>query len=550
MLQRYTMLVSVCLVSFVGQTLADPQADIQLLQDSKIPTDGPGLFDFFKKRSQRDENKIKQLIRQLGDDDFERREQASQALVAIGAPAKTLLTQAKTNDDVEIARRAEECLVRIDQGATEQVLAAAIRHLAQQKQPGTAGLFLDYLLVGEFESLNEEVRKQLPRVAILQGKADPTLVAALADPSPVKRGAAGAALARAGATDQQDAIRKLLTDPDPSVRYRLGLALIGRRDRDAVPTLIDLLAEPNLASRERSLLEDLLYRLADDQPLGVPPGDSPEDRKKIQEAWRTWWKEANTKIDPARLEKSVDALGDTLIVLLDRGTVQYLDGANQPRFVIDRLDFPLDAQILPDERVLVSEHGGGRVTERNKKNEIVWEKKIDQPLVAQRLASGNTFIATASSLSEVDKTGKDVWTYIPPGGERIMRAQVLKSGEIALIIQQNVGVTRFQLLDKNRKEIRGFGVDIRTSGGRIDVQPNGNILIPENGNNRVLEYDKNGQVVGEFSVEAPIMAMRLPNGNLLATSMNPAVGAVEFDRKGKKIWDYRSDTRVTRAFRR
>jgi hypothetical protein len=44
--------------------------------------------------------------------------------------------------------------------------------------------------------------------------------------------------------------------------------------------------------------------------------------------------------------------------------------------------------------------------------------------------------------------------------------------------------------------------------------------------------------------------MRLPNGNTLATSINPAIGAVEFDRAGNEVWHYRTNTRVTRAIRR
>ena len=46
------------------------------------------------------------------------------------------------------------------------------------------------------------------------------------------------------------------------------------------------------------------------------------------------------------------------------------------------------------------------------------------------------------------------------------------------------------------------------------------------------------------------MALRLPDGNTLVTSMNPEVGAVELDRAGNEVWSYRAGTRVTRALRR
>src|SRR5262249_28874586 len=63
-----------------------PEArDEQVLKEAKVATDGPGLLEFFRKRTLDDaaEDKIKGLIRQLGDDAFEVREQASGQLVAI-----------------------------------------------------------------------------------------------------------------------------------------------------------------------------------------------------------------------------------------------------------------------------------------------------------------------------------------------------------------------------------------------------------------------------------------------------------------------------------
>jgi hypothetical protein len=251
----------------------------------------------------------------------------------------------------------------------------------------------------------------------------------------------------------------------------------------------------------------------------------------------------------ARLEQATRTLGNTLVVLLDKGTAIDLDNTNKPRWQIEGLEFPLDAQLLPGDRLLAAEHNGGRVTERTRDGKVKWEHKTDSPLVAQRLPNGNTLVATRTTLEELDPEGKKVlFTYTPPGGEQIMRAQKLPTGDYALVVQ--LGVTRFQLIDKNGKEIRSFGVDIRTSGGRIQVLPNGHVIVPENGNNRVVEHDTRGQIVWEAAVEQPIAAVRLANGHTLVTSMNAQVGAVELDRAGKQVWQYKTDTRVTRAYRR
>jgi hypothetical protein len=73
--------------------------------------------------------------------------------------------------------------------------------------------------------------------------------------------------------------------------------------------------------------------------------------------------------------------------------------------------------------------------------------------------------------------------------------------------------------------------------------------MPEAGNNRVVELDKSAAVVWEVAAEQPIAAVRLPNGHTLITSMSEH-RAVEVDRDGKEVWEYRQNTRVTRAFRR
>jgi hypothetical protein len=56
-------------------------------------------------------------------------------------------------------------------------------------------------------------------------------------------------------------------------------------------------------------------------------------------------------------------------------------------------------------------------------------------------------------------------------------------------------------------------------------------------------------MVWQVSFNQPIAAVRLTNGNTLVTSFNQT-RAVELDRTGKEVWEYKTDTRVTRAFRR
>jgi len=344
-------------------------------------------------------------------------------------------------------------------------------------------------------------------------------------------------------------VRKLLQDPDPRVRLRVALALTALREKDAVPVLIRLLDE--LPLEENGLVMSLLDRLAGDTMPPVLPGSDQASRRKYREAWETWWKDHQAKIEPARLEQASRTLGFTLVVLLDLGLIEDLDTTNRVRWKIDGLLRPLDAQLLPgEERVLVAEYQANRVSERNLKGEIVWRKMVQGPLAAQRLPNGNTFITTENQLIEVDKDGKEVSTYVRPDGASFMRATKLRNGDIACVIQ--LGVPRYVRLSpsgKEFKEVKSWGVQVRTSGGRIEVLPNGHVLIPEMDNNRVVEYDADGQSVWEVTIDQPIAAVRRPNGNTVVTLMRQN-RAVEVDRSGKEVWQFKADTRVTRALRR
>src|SRR5262245_1940075 len=128
---------------------AEPDPDETMVRDAKIATEGPALLDFFRLRTLKDadRDKIHALIRKLGDDDFGVRGQASTDPVGRGPQAVALLRQATVNPDVEIARRAETCLERIDKKhATPSVaVSSAVARLVGKRKPaGAADVLLAY----------------------------------------------------------------------------------------------------------------------------------------------------------------------------------------------------------------------------------------------------------------------------------------------------------------------------------------------------------------------------------------------------------------------
>jgi hypothetical protein len=564
MRRRYLLAALACLILGAvpsARAVADTTADDeQVLRQAGIATDGAGQLRFFRQRTLdgADETRIQALIRQLGDDQFRVREKASHKLVSIGPRARPYLQAAVKDDDPEIARRARECLRRIGEGATSSVVAAAVRALAKEKPAQAVAVLLAYLPASEDAAVSEAIHQALAALSVRDGKAEPALVAALTDKSALKRAAAAVALCRERLPEVLPGVRKLLDDGDPHVRLHVGLALTALREKDAVPVLLRLLGE--LPLQDIDPVMTLLERLAGDTMPPAVYGPDAASHRKYREAWVAWWKDHRAGIDPGRLEKASRLDGSTLVVMFEVGVMEDLDSANRVRWKIEGLQRPLDAQLLPGEkRVLVAEYDANRVSERNLKNEIVWQKILQipgqGPLAAQRLPDGNTFITTEAQLFEVNKNGEEVFRYGRPDGATFMRATKLRNGDIACVTQLGIpptGSSRFVLLRPaggEFREVKTWGVNVRTLGGRIDVLPDGHVLIPEKDNNRVVEYDADGQSVWGVTIDQPVAALRLPNGHTVVTLFREN-RAVEVDRAGKEVWQFKADTKVTRAFRR
>jgi hypothetical protein len=539
-----------CLALLPGGGAADPEpvstaAEEHTLKAAGLATDDAALLEFFRSRTLTDSerDRLHTLIRQLGDDSFKVREKASAELAARGMLAAAFLRPAVNDPDLEVARRAEECLQVIAQGYNGSLSVAAARLLAARKPAGAAEVLLAYLPFADSDVAAEEVQDTLASLTVRDGQPEKALLAALTDPVPVRRAAAAEAFCQAGVAAVLPAVRKLLYDPELTVRLRAALALASTQEKEAIPVLINLLAE--LPAAEAYQAEDFLYRLAEEKGPTAVPGNGEDARQKRRNAWAGWWRDHGPKVDLAKLADESRTRGYTLVLLLDLGRIAELDAENSTRWQIDGLQFPLDAQWLPGNRVLVAEQNGNRVTERNHKGEVLWEKKVLAPLVAQRLPNGNTFIATQTQVLEVDRDGKELYTHSRADGTAIMRAQKLRNGEIALVTSGR----QFLRLDTTGKELHHFPVDVYTFGGRIDVLPNGHVLVPQMAHNRVVEHDATGRIIWQAIVHQPIAAVRLPSGHTLVTSMTQN-RAVELDRAGREVWEYRLNTRVTRAWRR
>jgi len=553
MLPRYVVLSPVVVLLGMSATAAEPDsaADDETLRAAHIATDGPGILAFFRKRTLNEETQahVQAMIAQLGHESFALREEAGAELASMGPGAAGLLRGAARHADLEVRWRARQALADIKRDWDPTVLATAARVLGRRKPPETTAVLLAYLPCAGDASIAEEVCLTLASAALRDGKADPVLVRALTNNLGVKRGAAGAALWRAGCREQRPAVLRLLRDPDPFVRQRVAFALVEAHEKSAVPVLIALLTELPRAEAERA--EEMLILMAGDHsPRGDLDGDV-LSRRRYREAWEKWWMGHGAGLDLAKIEGLSRSLGLTLIVQLDLpgnvGRVFELDPGGRTRWQIDGLQYPIDAQVLDAQRVLVTEYARRRVTERNHKGEVLWQTQVDSPPIsARRLPNGNTFIATRTRVFEVDRTGNEVWTLNRHLGY-VVAACPLRNGQIGLV--SNTG--EFQRLDRAGTVLKSFPMRriVRSIGTHIQVLPNGHVLVPFYTGNCVIEYDGDGKPVWTAQSYRPTSAQRLPNGHTIVSSRMSDV-IIEVDRKGQEVWSHRCEGRPLRVQRR
>lgn len=515
-----------------------------ILKNAEVPVTDEGLLLFFRERAFKgDIQTIEHMARNLGHRSYQLREKASKILKSLGASSIPVLLQASRSTDLEVRRRAEYCLQSIHEQSQSGLVAAAAQCLAQRKPEGGVEAMLNALPTILGDEAIEAIHQSLADLALIdKEKPHAALVKGLDSKLSAIRAGAVVALCRAGVKKYFPKIRILLKEPDPFARLRIALALAQQHEKEAIPVLINLFGE--LSQGQLWQVEDLLYQLAKEKAPGLAHGSDPTQVKKFRDAWLGWWAAYGEKMDLKTRMKKTGVQGYTLVVMLDESKVIDLDKDNKPRFIVNNVDFPLDIELLSGERLLLAEHGANKVRERHRNGTILWEYPITEPLVAQRLDHGRTFIAAKEQLVIVDRQGNVEFSYSRPNSETFSRARHLPNGDIICVTTYS----RFYHLSPTKQIKRSFSANVHTSGGRIDLLPNGNVLIPEMYNDQVVEFSPTGNRVNLLRVEQPIVARRLANGHTLVTCMEQK-RAVELDKNNKEVWQYVGKTRVTRAIR-
>lgn len=533
----------------VGKRLAESIAesaadDDKLLRTEKIDLTTAAVLEFIRKKTlnDADSERLRGLMQQLGSGNFAVRERATKTVIAEGTKALPFLKVAAFDRDAERAERARKCMERIRAASSPVVPAAAARFLARPSKdgPGEAiRVLLAYVPFADDEMVEEEVLTALTLLSLREPKLEPELVKALGDANPIRRGSAAYVLGYVGAKAEIAQARARLSDENPIARLRAAQGMLAARDKDALPALVQSIKtapDPYLPR-----IEQVLFRLADDK--GPSENIAPDSRDKAAKAWDKWLADNRGKIDLARLNDQESYLGLVTIAEYDnqfgniQGQVWESSRGSAKRYTLSgNVMGVMDAQTLPNGRILVAENNANRVTERDAKGEIKWTFQCPvNPICVQRLPNGNTFIASYNMIMEIRPDKTEAYRITPGPQYYMFSAHKAKNNHIiAITAQGNI----LELEAPSGKQINMRQIQTGGNWASAELLPNGNYLVasmfPNNGTVREIDRNTGGEIWNK-PFPGAFRATRLPTGNILVASMTTRQVA-ELDRAGNTRW--------------
>lgn len=520
--------------------------DRKLLKVAGINTDAAALVAFFKARTLSDEarKKLEQMVQDLDSNVFAVRQEAMKKLIETGTPALPYLAAVldKKESSLEMTRRLETCKKEIEKGPGPALPMAAARILLRRNPPEAAQVLLDYVPFADDSAVEEEILYTLSHLAVQDSKLPAALLAGLKDDTPARRATAALALGMVGDKEALAAVKPLLRDGDARVRLRVAQGLLAARDKDAVPVLVALVGEGPVPVAAQA--ETMLQQIGGEKSPTVSIKDgAPDARKAGHEAWVAWWRDNGDALNLAEGAPGTAYLNLTMVAELNSNNgnggnrIYEFDADGKTRWEIKDLQFPIDAQWLRGEHVLVAEYNAQRIVERDRTGKTVWEYKVNNgnPVACQRLANGNTLIATYTNVLEVTPAKKELYNHqvnMLVNGQQIYNAIKLKNGNIACI----TGGTLF-IIDTAGKKLKEHALGNNNfNWAGVEELPGGRFLVALMGTGKVMEVGADGKTTWDVAVPGCCHAVRLPNGNTLVACMQQQK-VVEVNRAGKVVWE-------------
>lgn len=491
-------------------------------------------------------------IRQLGDPDFGKREEATLHLMTQGPALRGHLLAAKVSNDPEIARRAEEIAQSLPFRQQEAWLESAVAWLSQKPDPFLHNWLLAYLPWVEQTEPAHTSRWLVSRLLECSRNLNQWEWATQVQPS-------SAPLLRLAATqsplwDPETAGTSLPpfpNEPDCRIRFLQAQRKFALQVPEAAIELARLLVL--LPEGEALHAEEMLQSIAGPEANGrvalLHLGKM--QRETCSKAWLEWLEKPGSLSAWNQNARGNKNQSRTLVIEFDGakgGRILELGSDWKPLWSMEGLSGPNSVQFLPGGNLLVAERTACRVTERSPSGRICWEQSLSAgPISAIRTPYGSTVVATFQEVVELDAVGRELRKHHHSSGFREVKTTpegllrcVTGDGHIQFLNEA------WQVVESIKPERHGQGAAYWASVTRLE---SGRLLVSLGGTGRLVEINGEGKIVWEAAVPAVVHSQRLPNGNTLVCSFDGRA-LVELDIFGKEVGRLALEGRPFLAIRR
>ncbi|NBS90713.1 hypothetical protein EBS67_12070 [bacterium] len=517
--------------------------DIQNWLQSRIPNVTNGI-------------KAAKWVADLGNESFEVREQASRELLKLNNLAIFELKKAIKSKDIEVAKRASDCLEQISPHESIALKTAIIRILGESNPELVFEYFIKIADTPELDILTSEALLDALSITI---KSNPTLVQKLEDFAQTKDIKSRILIARVLAIGNPNGIafRKLSTDDQAIVKANALLALLQEKDKKAIGLLITLLPElkTNQFSPIAGLLNELIQDQASEKELAKEKPSAVEVQKLFASAWEV--KNASTNLNiyslnqlqPKRILASLAEpnLSGKICSLNPDGSVRELFRNNSYADLACAINQSLFF-LMERSRGHVIINNIGEIYERS--DPLISTFGLDTD------GLGKKFILNRKNLLVLDYTNKIIES-IEVKNDCLAGVRLI-NGDYAIVFKdKSLLILDGKNLKKEKTKISlGVIEPTRTIlGYQIQGTRSGSILIPEFGGKSVKEIDQTGKLIKTINLNistgtSPIYGATLTmnsNGNfLIGTRLGQTV--TELNLEGKEIRNWALESKLHRIF--
>jgi hypothetical protein len=559
LLQSLLFFVLICNVTHGGW----PEDEVNywddiIIKKSGISTKPKDIQNWLQSRIPNVTNGIKasKWVIDLGNESFEVREQASRELLKLNNLAIFELKKATKNKDIEVAKRASDCLEQISPHESIALKTAIIRLLGKSNSELVFEYFSKIADTPELDLLTSEALLDAFSITI---KSNPTLVQKLEDFSQSNDIKSRILIARVLAIGNPNGIafRKLSTDDQAIVKANALLALLQEKDKKAIGLLITLLPElkTNQLMPIAGLLNELIQDQASEKELAKEKPSAVELQKLFASAWNG--KNASTNLNtytsnqlqPKRILASLAEpnLSGKICSLNPDGSVSELFRTNSYADLACAINHTLFF-LMERSRGHVIINNIGEIYERS--DPLISTFGLDTD------GLGKKFILNRKNLLVLDYTNKIIES-IEVNNDCLAGTRLI-NGDYAIVFKdKSLIILDGKNLKKEKTKISlGVIEPTRTIlGYQIQGTRSGSILIPEFGGKAINEYDPTGKLLktikfninaGNSTIYGPTLTMNTNGNFLIGTRLGQTV--TELNMEGKEIRNWALDSKLHRIF--